>query len=48
MSALANRVCESSDSAWKSLASDRIEGEMAFVQKLVSADLGAFFEGIVQ
>ena len=29
-------------------ASDRIEGEMAFVQKRVSADLGAFFEGIVQ
>ena len=29
------------------LNSDRIEGEMAFVQKRVSADLGAFFDGIV-
>ena len=29
------------------LAGDRIEGEMAFVHKRVSADLGAFFEGIV-
>ena len=30
------------------LAGDRVEGEMAFVQKRISADLGAFFEGIVQ
>ena len=29
------------------LSSDRIEAEMAFVQKRVSADLGVFFEGIV-
>ena len=30
------------------LASDRIEAEMAYDQKLISADLGAFFNGIVQ
>lgn len=29
------------------LKSDRIEGEMAYDQKLVSADLGYFFDGIV-
>lgn len=29
------------------LASDRIEGEMAFDQKLVGADLGAFFTGCI-
>ena len=29
------------------LAGDRVEGEMAFVQKRISSDLGAFFEGIV-
>jgi len=27
------------------LASDRVEGEMSFDQKLVAADLGAFFNG---
>ena len=29
------------------LKSDRIEGEMAWDQKVVSDDLGAFFNGIV-
>ena len=31
-----------------SLKSDRIENEIAYDQKLIAADLGAFFEGIVQ
>ena len=30
------------------LKSDRIEGEMAYDQKLIAPDLGAFFNGIVQ
>ena len=29
------------------IASDRIEGEMAFAAKLVAADLGVFFEDAV-
>jgi hypothetical protein len=29
------------------LKSDRVEGEMAYDQKLVAADLGYFFNGIV-
>lgn len=32
----------------ENLASDRVEIEMAYDQKLISADLGAFFGGIVQ
>lgn len=31
----------------EALKSDRVEGEMAYDQKLVSADLGYFFDGIV-
>ena len=30
------------------LKSDRIENEIAYAQKLIAADLGAFFDGIVQ
>ena len=31
-----------------SLKSDRVENELAYDQKLIASDLGAFFEGIVQ
>jgi len=33
---------------WLGKGTKRIEGEMAFDLKLVAADLGSFFNGIVQ